>query len=221
MYVIGVTETPVEPRLARLRFNTTCGAFEAYYHSLPALSKAVILLGGAQGGFNGPGSLYPELARDLLEHGIATLRLGCRAPHEYRQCGIDTLVALQYLDDEGIKDIALVGWSFGGAVALSVGSCARNVSAIAAISTQAVSSGCIRRLGSRSVLLLHGGADSICSVKIPRAIHDGVTGPRGMIVYAEAGHSLKEVRRQLHCDLRDWLIGALCAQQDVKCDKLA
>ena len=134
---------------------------------------------------------------------------------------MDTLVAIQYLDDEGIKDIALVGWSFGGAVALSVGSCAKNVSAIAAISTQAVSSGCIRRLGSRSVLLLHGGADSVCSVKIPRAIYDGVTGPRGMIVYAEAGHGLHEVRRELRCDLRDWLIGALSPLQDLKCEKLA
>ena len=85
MYVIGVRETPVDPRLARLRFNTTRGAFEAYYHSLPALSKAVILLDGAQGGFDGPGSIYPELARDLLENGIATLRLGCQLPDEVQR----------------------------------------------------------------------------------------------------------------------------------------
>lgn len=221
MYVIGVRETLLEPRLARLRFNTTRGSFEASYRTAPGLSKGVVLVAGVEGGLDGLGSLYPELARDLLARGIASIRLVAREPHDCRQCALDTLVALQYLDDEGIKDIAMVGWSSGGAVALSVGSCAKNVSAIAAVSPQAVSGGCIRRLKSKSVLLLHGGADPICPVKISHAIHDGALGPRRMIVYANAGHSLEEVGPQLFSDLRDWLICALGVETNSRCERQA
>jgi len=217
MYVISVRETSVEPRLARLCFNTTRGSFEAFYHSAPMLSKGVVLIGGVEGNPDGPDSLYPELARDLLACGVVSIRLVYGEPHDCRQCGLDTLVALQYLDDEGIKEIAMVGWSSGGAVALSVGSLAKNVGAIAAMGTQAISNGCIRRLRSKSVLLLHGGSDTVCPVRIARAIHDGLLGPRRMIVYADAGHFLEEVRPRLLDDLRDWLMGVLGVELDSRC----
>lgn len=209
LYVIGINEKRIKPRFMRLDFRTTRGDFRAFYHTSPGLQHGVVFIGGSQAEVDGPASIYPDLARDLLSDGIASLMVSCRVPHDCAQCSIDTLLALQYMDDEALRDVALVGWSFSGAVALIAGSFARNVRGVAAISTFDVSQQCLRRLSSKPILLLHGESDRESSVNVPRWIYDQAAGPRSLIVYADAGHNLVEVKNQVNADLYRWIMQTL------------
>ncbi len=209
LYVIGITEKRIEPSFMRLDFHTTRGDFRAFYHTSPGLQRGVIFICGSLAEVDGPASIYPDLARDLLSDGIASLMVSCRVPHDCAACSIDTLLALQYMDDEALRDVALVGWSFGGVVALYAGSFARNICGVAAISTFDVSEQCLRRLSSKPILLLHGESDEVSPVSVACRIHDKATGPRSLNVYANAGHNLVEVKNQLRADLQRWIIQTL------------
>lgn len=206
LYVLGVREKELEPGLIRLDFKTTRGSFQALYQPAENPSKAVVFISGEDGGFEGPGTLYSNLGKTLQGNNIASLRLNCRIPGNVAQCGVDTFLALQYLDDEFIKDIALVGWSVGGAVALNVAPFAKNVRAIAALSTQPVSDDCIRRLATKPLLLLHGDHDRKNSIQIPRYIASQAISPHRMIVYANADHNFEGVQEKLCVDLSKWLM---------------
>ena len=105
-----------------LVIETSQGTIAGILHPSEGGSAAVIWVSGALGGFNGPaGGLYPWLARDLLQHGISSLRITYRWPNELGDCILDTLAAASVLKGLGARDLALVGHSFGGAVAIIAG----------------------------------------------------------------------------------------------------
>lgn len=216
MYVLGVREKQLEPDLIRLDFRTTRGSFQALYQPAVNPSKAVVFISGEEGGFEGPGLLYANLGKTLQDNNIASLRLNCRIPGNVAQCGVDTFLALQFLDEEYIKNIALVGWSLGGAVALNVAPFAKNVRAIAALSTQPVSDDCIRRLATKPLLLLHGELDKKNSLQVPRYIASQAVSPHRMIVYANADHNFEGVQDKLCVDLSKWLMRWLKRRSDGK-----
>lgn len=209
LYLIGIGQTTVGPNLQRLTFHTTRGDFNALAHLKKGVRQGAIELGDRGTGLDGPGSIYPQLANELLDQGIGSLRLACRSPGDCAQSAIDVLLALQYLDDEGIRDVVLVGWSFGGAVALSAGSLGKTVRGIAAISTTDVADCCLRRLHSRPLLLLHGDCDRVSPVEVSRRVYFRSGEPRRLIVYPGAGHSFDEVRDQLRNDLKNWVLSVL------------
>lgn len=204
IYVIGVEERRIGGDARHLIFRTTCGDFDAIARLGRGIRQAVVMLGGGRGSVAGPSSIYPELADELYSRGIGSMRITYRQPGVCAKCAIDTLIALQYLDDEGVPDVVLAGWSFGGAVALATGSIARTVRGVAAISTLDVADCCVRRLRARPVLLLHGEADSASPVEVSRRIYDESFEPRKLIVYPAAGHRLREVRRRALEDLLAW-----------------
>ncbi len=209
LYFIGIDQAPVGPNLRRLTFRTTRGDFNAVAHLRKGMHQAVVELGDLSTGLNGPGSIYPQLANELLDQGVGSLRLAYRSPGDYAQSAIDVLLALQYLDDEGIRDVVLVGWSFGGAVALSAGSVGRTVRGIAAISTADVADSCLRRLRSRPLLLLHGDSDRVSPVEVSKSVYFKSGEPHRLIIYPGAGHGFDEVRDQLRSDLKNWVLGVL------------
>ncbi|MCE5199466.1 MAG: dienelactone hydrolase family protein [Armatimonadota bacterium] len=209
LYVIEVTEQRISEDVKRLVFRTTRGEFDAVLHGSSRTGKGIIMLGGDRAGVDSPSDVYLNLASRLMEEGITSLRLSFRDSEDCVQCGIDTLAALQYLDDESVGDVLLLGWSFGGAVALAAGSLARNVRGVAVISTLDDVDCCYKRLGPKPVLIVHGEIDDISPVEWPKRIYDRLTGPRRLIIYPGAGHDLREVREQLVSDIRDWVTGIL------------
>lgn len=209
IYVIGISEKRVEPHATHLSFHTTRGDFQAIMHMPHGARQGVIMLNGEEGGLDGPSWLYPGFAEDLFGHGVASLRMDNRVPGDCVQCAIDALLALQYLDDEAVHDVVLVGWSFGGAVALSAGSVARTVRGIAAISSVDVANCCVKRLQSKPVLLLHGEEDQVSPVEVPRRIYSEAIGSKRLILYPGAGHNMAEARPQLHKDLMKWVLHTL------------
>jgi len=189
-----------------LVFHTNRGDLTAYAHTRRGLRQGVILLGGDTAG-NGLDSAFPQFADDLLKHDIASLRLDYRIPGDCVQCAIDALLGCQYLDDEGVGEIQLVGWSFGGAVAMAAGSVARSVVGVVAISARFVSDCCARRLTSKPLLLIHGEEDTVSPVEEAKRIYLKSAGPRKLVVYPGTGHDFKESRDELQRNLIDWMIG--------------
>lgn len=212
LYVIGVQERCSSTDCSQITFLTTRGELRARVRLHKGMKRSVILLGGCRGetGF--------ESAFDLLEESLGVLdvgvvRLDHRTPGDCAQCSIDTLLACQYLDDEGIRDVVLVGWSFGASVAAAAGSVARNVRGIAAISAREATETCTRRLRSKPLLLLHGENDRITPVAHLNRICSRLSAQSRLIVYPGAGHDLVEVRQKLNEDLVDWILRTLDPSQ--------
>ena len=209
LYVLGVNEKAITLDQTRVSFHTTRGSFDGLACMRRGMHQGVIFLDDLYGGFEGPSSIFPDLAGDLLERGIASLRLSYRLPGDCTQCGIDALLGVQYMDDEAVRDVVLVGWSYGGAVALAAGSLARNVCGVAAISTMEVAGCCRKRLRSKPVLLIHGETDSVTSPEISRRIYYGLSEPRRLITYPGVGHGLNEARGRVCDDLTSWILDTL------------
>ncbi|MCE5315325.1 MAG: hypothetical protein ABFD49_10105 [Armatimonadota bacterium] len=206
IYVIGIEETPVADNLTGLGFRTTRGDFNALFHARAGLHKGVIMLGGYEGGFDGPGVVFPDLSQRLFGAGIATMRVDYRFPGDSVQCAIDALLALQYLDDDAIHDVILLGWSFGGSVAIAAASMAKTVRGVAAISTIEIADCCARRLRAKPLLLIHGDADMTAPVVWPRRVYCLTEGPRDFILYSGVGHEMHDVSERLVKDLADWIL---------------
>lgn len=209
LYLIGIREKRYAPDLQRLTFRTNRGEFDALSHFREGITRGVIMLGGANGGFDGPSRLYRDLSERLCLDGIAVLRLDYRVPRDCAQCGIDALLALQYLDDEAVRKVVLVGWSFGGAVAIATGSVARTVCGVATIATASTAGGPRGWLRTKPILLLHGDADNISPVEVSRQVYAEADENRRMIVYPGTGHDIREARDAARNDLTDWILTTL------------
>ena len=64
-----------------VEIDTSRGAIPGVFHAHEGPDGAVVWVGGARGGLDGPaGGLYADLARDLVARGVSSLRLDYRRP---------------------------------------------------------------------------------------------------------------------------------------------
>ena len=134
------------------------------------------------GGLTGPGrALYPTLGKRLAAEGRAGMIVGYRKPGDLSRCLLDVCATTALALRNGAERFALLGHSFGGAVAVQgAGTFPGHTAGVVTFATQ--SAGCEEagRMGEVPLLLLHGERDSIL-------------GPENsMMVQALAGHG--EVR---------------------------
>lgn len=162
LYLIGVREQGVTDGCTRVTFFTTRRDLTAYTHLIPASRQAVILLDPDTNDLAAH-SEFDQLAREIGQHNIGSIRLDYRFPGDRAQCAIDALLACQYLDDEGINDVLLVGWAFGAAVALAAGSVGRIIRGVAAIHPSDLPECCTHWIGRKPLLVMdddrHSRAD--------------------------------------------------------------
>jgi fermentation-respiration switch protein FrsA (DUF1100 family) len=191
---------------------------EARYH--PALEAPVdvhagaIWVGGAGGGLDGPaGGLYPAACRRLQQVGVAGLRIHYRYPNELMECVLDTLLGVEFLAAEGIRSVALVGHSFGGAVVITAGAIDERVEAVVAMSTQTHDTDLARHLSPRPLLLVHGTNDQILPDACSRQVYSRASEPKQLQLYEGAGHGLDEVRVELLDLLEGWIVEKLLAAE--------
>lgn len=189
--------------------ETSGGEIVCRYHWAPGSTRAVLWVGGAGGGLDGPaGRLYPALA-DLLasNHQIASLRLHYRRPNDLNACVSDTLLGMEWLrQEENIERIALVGHSFGGAVVIAAGARSPAVGAVAPLSSQTYGAQDVDRLAPRPILFLHGACDTILPAACSESLYARAGQPKTIKIYPGAGHGLDECRADLIVDLGDWLV---------------
>ena len=162
----------------KLTLATTRGAIPLMMHSAPEKGRAALCVSGAMGGFDGPSMLYPRLGLELPKRGLTIARLDYRAPNEFGECLVDAVAALTFLGGIGHNRVALIGHSFGGAVAINAGTLSPIVTTVIALSSQLAGAHVVGELSPKPLLLIHGGADTILPAESSQALYDRAGEPR-------------------------------------------
>ena len=209
---------PEEDGARRLTLRSDGGPVECRLHeaadpSPPAADgggaaprAGVLWVFGAGGGLGGPaGGVYHRLARRLLQDGLTSLELDYRRAGNLASCVADVLLGIDYLALLGCDRIALVGHSFGGAVAITAGALSHRVAAVAALSSQTYGTELAPRLSPRPLLLIHGTADEVLPPACSREIYRRAGEPKELILYPRCRHGLDGCKTDLDRDLSAWL----------------
>jgi fermentation-respiration switch protein FrsA (DUF1100 family) len=188
----------------RVLLQTSRGEIRGILHPCADHPGAVIYVGGAMGGFQGPADeLYPRLAERLRPR-LSALRLHYRQPNVLEECVLDVLAGVSFLRGVGAGAVALVGHSFGGAVVIKAGELSDGVAAVAALSPQTYGTRTVERLG-KPLLLVHGMQDDVLAYAASEDIYARAAEPKRIVLYADGTHSLKACATELEDLLAEWL----------------
>lgn len=205
----SITRLPIGEHVQALTFHTDAGNFEARYHRIDASGsdrRAAVWLSGAGGGIDGPAQgLYSAACERLQSLGFAGLRIDYRRRNELTDCILDALLAVAFLQSEGFARVAVVGHSFGGAVAISAGALSTEVTAVVTMSTQTYGADLAPEISPRPLLVLHGSEDEVLSPVCSELVHAAAREPKELKLFSGARHGLDSVRDELLALLERWL----------------
>jgi fermentation-respiration switch protein FrsA (DUF1100 family) len=187
----------------RLLIATSRGEIRAILHPCNDAPGAVIYVGGALGGFEGPADVYGRVAQRVRAR-MSGLRLHYRMPGEFEECVLDVLAGVSFLRGVGASGIALVGHSFGAAVVIKAGELSPAVSGVAALSPQLYGTRTVEKL-AKPLLLVHGTADTVLDHAASEDIYDRAREPKRIVLYHGADHSLRQNSAELEELLASWL----------------
>lgn len=208
MRLRDVVVEPQEAEYYPVKLVTRRGTTFGRYYPVKDAETAVIWVGGVGGGWDTPArGLYPRLCEDLRSEKIASLRIRYRYPTQLTDSILDVLTGIAYLRDEGIKSVALVGHSFGGAVVIQAAAQAPNVYTVVAIATQSHGITAAPELATRcSLLLVHGMVDQVLPASCSQQVYQQALQPKQIILYPDANHGLDEVADEVYHLVKDWII---------------
>ena len=190
-----------------LGIQTNLGVIPGVLHVAEGSPAAVIWVSGALGGFNGPAhGLYPELARELRERGVSSFRITYRHPNEIPDCALDALGAVSVLKGLGATDLAIVGHSFGGAVAILAGALSPDIRAVIALSSQVFGTHLVQMISPRPLYLLHGTADERLPHQASEEIFSRARDPKQIVLVPGGSHVLTESRDAVIDQVRAWIL---------------
>ncbi|MFQ5381189.1 MAG: alpha/beta hydrolase [Dehalococcoidia bacterium] len=196
----------------RLRLETSRGPIDGIFHAVEGGTGAVIFVGGAIGGLDGPADrLFARLPAVLAAAEISSLRIDYRAPNEFEECVLDLLAACSFLKGVGATNVVLVGHSFGGAVVIKAGELAPIACAVAALSPQLHGTRQVENLG-KPLLLVHGAADSVLDSEASEDIYRRAEEPKQIVLFADTGHSLFPAKKRLEVLLKEWIPARLAGE---------
>ncbi len=184
---------------------TTRGPIPVVLHAAPEKGRAALCVSGAIGGYDGPAMLYPRLGLTMPREQITVARLDYRAPNEFGECLVDAMAALTFLGGIGHERVALIGHSFGGAVAINAGTLSPLVTTVIALSSQLAGAHVAGELAPKPLLLIHGDADTILPHASSQALYDRAGEPKTMKILPGVGHRLSEAADQVFDLVVDWL----------------
>ena len=107
--------------------------------------------------------------------------------------------------------MAIVGHSFGGAVAISTARYSTHIRGVAALSSQSYGADDVVVLPPRPLLLIHGDHDIIIPPDTARKIYGWAWEPKRLEMFPGAEHGLRECRDEVRDLLLEWLPTALLA----------
>ena len=190
----------------KVTLTTTRGAIPIILHAASEKGRAALCVSGAIGGFDGPSMLYPRLGLRMPREDISIARLDYRAPNEFGECMVDAMAALTFLGGIGHERVALIGHSFGGAVAINAGTLSPNVTTVIALSSQLAGAHVAGELAPKPLLLIHGDADTILSHESSLALFDRAREPKTLKILPGVGHRLIEAADEVFDLVRNWLL---------------
>ena len=193
----------------RIELPSARGPIPVLFDSVEGATAAVAMVGGADGGFDGPAeALYPTLTEDFAERGVTSLRLDFRIhkfPNDVEAGAYDLLHGIAALEARGVRRVGLVGHSFGGAVVIEAGSRAPKVQAVVTLATQTAGAERTPRLAPTPLLLIHGRDDTRLSPRCSEQLHDMAGEPKRLVILDGATHSLRQRRAEVRQLVVDWL----------------
>ncbi len=196
-----------------VRLETSRGLVLTHYYEATGATRtgaAVVMVGGVGGGFDSPAKgLYTRLATDLQSDGVSSLRVRYRHPTVLEEAVLDVLAGLAFLQAVGIESAAIVGHSFGGAVAIWAGTLSPVVSAVVTLATQSYGTSMADQLSPRPLLLVHGADDTVLPPSASEQVYRRARQPKELKIYQNAGHGLDAVADDLEPFLRSWLLDRL------------
>jgi len=205
----SVKSQPLDGGLIRVILRTSDGDMEGMFHPAEG-DGGVIWVSGALGGFDGPSfGIFTVLSHELVSEGISSLRLNYRFPGDFDRCVLDVLVGVDFLQQQGASNVALVGHSFGGAVVIQAGTMSPQVKAVAGLSSQTFGAHHVSKLSPIPLLLIHGSRDRNLPALCSQNIYEWARNPKELVIYNGSGHFLRECRDELHDLLRSWLVDKL------------
>ncbi len=169
----------------KVTIATTRGAIPLVLHSAAEKGRAVVCVSGAMGGYDGPSMLYPRLGLEMPKRGLTVARLDYRAPNEFGECLVDAMAALTFLGGIGNERVALIGHSFGGAVAINAGTLSPIVTTVIALSSQLAGAHVAGELGAQAAVAdsWRRGHDSLAT-KVLQALYDRAGEPKAIKNFA-------------------------------------
>ncbi len=197
-----------------IRLVTSRGEVGCRFYATPTATRCgAIWVGGAGGGWDTPArGLYPRLCEELIDEGVASLRVRFRNPRMLAKAAFDVRAGLAYLQDKGIDTVALTGHSLGGAAVIQAAAAAPNARTVVALATQSYGADPAARLGPRcSILLLHGTADQVLPARCSQHVHDIARKPKRLVRCPGAGHVLNEAADDVYREVRSWIVTQLNA----------
>ena len=214
----GIEEGKEEDGFREIALLTSRGRIDCHYYpsQTPQRSLGAVWVGGAGGGWDTPArSLFPRLCRQLAVEGIASLRPRYRLPNQLDECTLDVLAGLDLLQGTGVTGAALVGHSFGGAVAMRAAAASPIVRTVVALAAQSHGTDAAAGLGPRcSLLLIHGGADRVVPPYSSEYVHRMASEPKRLVLLPGAGHSLDEAADEVERLVREWILRELTPPAD-------
>ncbi len=167
----------------------------------------IIWVCGALGGLDGPSfGIFRTLSEELVKEGLTSFRLDYRFPGELEDCITDVVAGAYYLGELNVEKVALVGHSFGGAVAIQAGIASDRVKAVVGLSSQTYGAQGAGQLSPKPLLLIHGERDRNLSVDCSRHIYQWAGEPKELVIYRNNGHFLRECHDELRELLKKWLV---------------
>ena len=203
------------------KIPSALGPIDARWHRAANVNQhgAVICVGGFDGGFDGPAeAIYRDLADELPRRGIGVLRLDFRvktSPGPIADGTADVLAGIDWLVEQKVERIALIGHSYGGAIVVRAAARSLSVVATCALSTQTmgIEPAEVRSLAPRPLLLIHGAADWRLPPRLSEWVYEIAGEGRELHILDSATHSLRQRRADLWSLLLDWIERVLPAQR--------
>jgi dienelactone hydrolase len=140
-----------------------------------------------------------------------SLRLNYRYPDVLPECALDMLAGIDFLQQDCSRPVVLVGHSFGGAVVIAAGVVAPQVAGVVALAPQTYGARLVGQLAPRSLLVVHGKADTRLPYTCGVQIYDWAQEPKQLVLYEGAEHRLDECTAALEQLLTQWIPATLRA----------
>lgn len=205
----GATLMPATGAFSPMLLDTTEGNIEARFYQPEALrapNAAIVWLGDAVGGFDSPADgLYDRLAERFKALGVASLRLQYRNPGNAGTSGLDALVGVFLLLNQGFERVVVVGHGLGALGAVQTALAFPAVAAVAAIAPSPLAVEGVDRLAPRPLLLMHGTGDAVTPTSVSREMLAKAQEPKRIYYYQGADHQLNQAVTAVTDELGSWL----------------